>query len=74
MRKPGNIPDSHSRQAVPRLALTHGQTLRLLSELGFREGVSESTFNSKMDWVALAARCEAVAPEVAPRAHPDFPQ
>jgi len=45
MPKRGNIPDSHSRQNVPRLALTHGQTLRLLSELGFREGVSASTFN-----------------------------
>lgn len=45
MRKNGNTPASHSRQTVPRLALSHGQTLRLLSELGFREGVSESTFN-----------------------------
>jgi hypothetical protein len=45
MRKRRNIPDSHSRQTVPRLALTHGQTLRLLSELGFQEGVSSSTFN-----------------------------
>ncbi len=32
-------------RAVPRLALTHGQTLWLLSELGFHEGVSTSTFN-----------------------------
>lgn len=31
--------------AVPHLALSHGQTLWLLSELGFREGVSLSTFN-----------------------------
>jgi hypothetical protein len=45
MRKRGNTPASHFRQTVPRLALSHGQTLRLLSELGFREGVSESTFN-----------------------------
>ena len=45
MRKNGKTPASHSRQTVPRLALSHGQTLRLLSELGFREGVSESTFN-----------------------------
>jgi hypothetical protein len=46
MRKRGNIPKTHSKMpAVPRLALTHGQTLWLLSELGFREGVSASTFN-----------------------------
>jgi hypothetical protein len=29
----------------PRLALRHGQTVWLLSELGFRQGVSGSTFN-----------------------------
>jgi hypothetical protein len=31
--------------AVPRLALTHGQTVWLLSELGLRQDVSASTFN-----------------------------
>jgi hypothetical protein len=46
MRKPRSIlPSDSETQAVPRLALTHGQTLWLLSELGFREGVSASTFN-----------------------------
>lgn len=32
--------------AVPRLALTHGQTVWLLGELGLRQNVSASTFNS----------------------------
>lgn len=31
--------------AVPRLALTHGQTVWLLGELGLRQDVSTSTFN-----------------------------
>jgi hypothetical protein len=31
--------------AVPHLALTHGQTVRLLTELGLHHGVSDSTFN-----------------------------
>jgi hypothetical protein len=31
--------------AVPRLALTHGQTIWLMTELGLRHGVSASTFN-----------------------------
>jgi hypothetical protein len=31
--------------AVPRLALTHGQTVWLLGELGLRQDVSASTFN-----------------------------
>jgi hypothetical protein len=31
--------------ALPRLALTHGQTIWVLSELGFHHGVSTSTFN-----------------------------
>ncbi|MGN6097474.1 MAG: hypothetical protein ACTHP8_14690 [Bosea sp. (in: a-proteobacteria)] len=30
---------------VPDLALTHGQAIRLMSELGLREGVTDSTFN-----------------------------
>jgi hypothetical protein len=38
-------PNDSKARGVPRLALTHGQTLWLLSELGFREGVSASTFN-----------------------------
>jgi hypothetical protein len=46
MRKRSAIRPSRSKTpAVPRLALSHGQTLWLLSELGFREGVSSSTFN-----------------------------
>jgi hypothetical protein len=46
MRKRSAIRPSRSKtQAVPRLALNHGQTLWLLSELGFREGVGVSTFN-----------------------------
>ncbi|WP_449256214.1 hypothetical protein [Bosea sp. (in: a-proteobacteria)] len=32
-------------QAVPKLALTHGQAIRLMSELGLRQDVSVSTFN-----------------------------
>jgi hypothetical protein len=31
--------------AIPRLALTHGQAIWLMGELGFRQGVSTSTFN-----------------------------
>jgi hypothetical protein len=31
--------------AVPRLALTHGQTIWLMTELGLHHGVSTSTFN-----------------------------
>jgi hypothetical protein len=46
MRRRGIVRRSLSRRsAVPRLALSHGQTLWLLSELGLREGVSASTFN-----------------------------
>src|SRR5271170_3826051 len=46
MRKRDSTRLGHSEtRAVPFLALTHGQTLRLLSELGFHEGVSTSTFN-----------------------------
>ena len=46
MRKRGITRPSNSKtRAVPSLALTQGQTLWLLSELGFREGVSASTFN-----------------------------
>ncbi len=36
---------THEAAAIPRLALTHGQTIWLMSELGLREGVSTSTFN-----------------------------
>ncbi|WP_089174956.1 hypothetical protein [Bosea sp. AS-1] len=32
-------------QAVPNLALTHGQVIQLMSELGLRQGVSATTFN-----------------------------
>ena len=46
MRKRDSPQSARSEtRAVPRRALTHGQTLWLLSELGFREGVSTSTFN-----------------------------
>jgi hypothetical protein len=46
MRKRDNPRSGQSEtRAVPRLALTHGQTRWLLSELGFSEGVSGSTFN-----------------------------
>jgi hypothetical protein len=46
MRKRAIVGGSRIRaSAAPRLALTHGQTLWLLSEIGLREGVSASTFN-----------------------------
>ena len=46
MRKRSAIRPSRSKtRAVPRLALSHGQTLWVLSELGLSEGVSASTFN-----------------------------
>lgn len=32
-------------ESIPQLALTHGQVLWLLAELGLRRGVSKSTFN-----------------------------
>jgi hypothetical protein len=35
----------HGADTVPRLALTHGQALLLLGELGLRQDVSASTFN-----------------------------
>lgn len=39
----GALPQNEA--AIPRLALTHGQTLWLMGELGLRQGVSASTFN-----------------------------
>jgi hypothetical protein len=44
-KRNGTRPSNSEMRGVPRLALTHGQTLWLLSELGFREGVTASTFN-----------------------------
>jgi hypothetical protein len=38
-------PRTNKGELVPLLALRHGQVLWLLSELGLRRGVSESTFN-----------------------------
>jgi hypothetical protein len=35
----------HDGKTAPRLALTHGQTLWLLNELGLRQNVGASTFN-----------------------------
>jgi hypothetical protein len=50
MRKRRNTrPGDSETRAVPNLALTQGQTLWLLSELGFREGVSMSTFDYYLD-------------------------
>jgi hypothetical protein len=46
MPKRGNThPAQPDAAALPRLALTHGQTIWVLSELGFHHGVSTSTFN-----------------------------
>jgi hypothetical protein len=44
----GEKKTSRSREAetIPRLALTYGQTIWLMGELGLRQGVSLSTFNS----------------------------
>jgi hypothetical protein len=38
-------PRSGNGDAVPQLALSHGQVIWLLTELGLRRGVSKSTFN-----------------------------
>ena len=38
-------PRSGNGELVPQLALSHGQVLWLLTELGLRRGVSKSTFN-----------------------------
>jgi hypothetical protein len=46
MRKPGpEKPARPENEAIPRLALTHGQTIWLMTELGLHRGVSTSTFN-----------------------------
>jgi hypothetical protein len=37
---------SRSAESIPRMALSYGQTIWLMSELGLRQGVSLSTFNS----------------------------
>lgn len=39
------VPIGLETDAVPRLALTHGQTIWLMTELGLHHGVSTSTFN-----------------------------
>ena len=50
MRNCGSTrPGDSEPRAVPNLALTQSQTLWLLSELGFREGVSMSTFDYNLD-------------------------
>lgn len=38
-------PKADKGDSIPQLALTHGQVLWLLTELGLRRGVSKSTFN-----------------------------
>jgi hypothetical protein len=46
MRKRGpRAPASGETDAIPRLALTHGQTIWLMTELGLHHGVSTPTFN-----------------------------
>jgi hypothetical protein len=46
MRQRGiQIPSQQQADALPRLALTHGQTIWLMTELGLHDGVSMSTFN-----------------------------
>lgn len=40
-----NVPERQGANTVPHLALTHGQTVWLLGELGLRQDVSTSTFN-----------------------------
>jgi hypothetical protein len=44
-RRDQNTAPADETKAIPRLALTHGQTIWLMSELGLHEGVSASTFN-----------------------------
>jgi len=47
MRKRNSrFPADSRSEVVPSLALTHGQTIWLMNELGLRHGVSRSTFNS----------------------------
>ena len=38
-------PRSGKRDSIPQVALSHGQVIWLLTELGLRRGVSKSTFN-----------------------------
>lgn len=38
-------PLQHDADAMPSIALTHGQTVWLMGEMGLRQGVSASTFN-----------------------------
>lgn len=46
MRKRNSkLPGKSETDAVPALALTHGQTIWLMTELGLHRGVSTSTFN-----------------------------
>ncbi|GLK73767.1 hypothetical protein KHC23_22795 [Ancylobacter dichloromethanicus] len=46
MRKPASrVPVSVETDDIPRIALTHGQTIWLMTELGLHHGVSTSTFN-----------------------------
>lgn len=46
MRKRGSkAPINVETGVIPRLALTHGQTIWLMTELGLHHGVSTSTFN-----------------------------
>jgi hypothetical protein len=40
------IPANSKTKSVPTLALTHGQAIWLMTELGLRGGVSTSTFDS----------------------------
>jgi hypothetical protein len=41
----GKTPQAKAGEAIARLALTHGQVLWLMDQLGLRQGVSPSTFN-----------------------------
>ena len=38
-------PSAGKGASIPQLALSHGQVIWLLTELGLRQGVSKSTFN-----------------------------
>jgi hypothetical protein len=45
-KRSSKLPEKSKANAAPALALTHGQAMWLMTELGLRGGVSGSTFNS----------------------------